>query len=76
MPLFFASSALYPTSIMPAWLPAIARGNPLTDEVHGLRELLLGYSGGGTLWLDFTFVAVFFLAFLLAAARGYPRAIL
>jgi ABC-2 type transport system permease protein len=76
MPLFFASSALYPISIMPAWLRAIARVNPLTYEVHGLRELLIGYSAGGTLWLDFTVVAVFFLTFLLAAARAYPHTIL
>jgi ABC-2 type transport system permease protein len=76
MPLFFASSALYPISIMPAWLRAIARVNPLTYEVHGLRELLIGYSAGGTLWLDFTVVTGFFLAFLLAAARAYPHTIL
>jgi ABC-2 type transport system permease protein len=30
MPLFFASSALYPVSIMPGWLQALARVNPLT----------------------------------------------
>jgi ABC-2 type transport system permease protein len=76
MPLFFASSALYPISIMPAWLRAIARGNPLTYEVHGLRQLLIGYSSGGTLWVDFLVVAGFFVIFLLAAARAYPRAIL
>jgi ABC-2 type transport system permease protein len=76
MPLFFASSALYPISIMPTWLRAIASGNPLTYEVHGLRELLIGYSAGGTLWLDFLVTAAFFLALLVAAARAYPRAIL
>jgi ABC-2 type transport system permease protein len=76
MPLFFASTALYPLSIMPAWLRAIARVNPLTYEVQGLRELLIGYGAGGALWVDFAVVTGFFLAFLLAAARAYPHALL
>jgi ABC-2 type transport system permease protein len=76
MPLFFASSALYPISIMPGWLQALARVNPLTYEVHGMRDLLLGISSGGTLWVDFA-VSVAFCAVLAAlAARLYPRAIL
>jgi len=41
MPLFFASNALYPVSIMPAWLQALSRLNPLTYLVDGLRNLLL-----------------------------------
>ena len=75
MPLFFASSALYPLSIMPAWLRIIAHGNPLTYEVHGMRDLLLGISSGGTLWLDFVVVAAFLVVFAGVAARMYPRAI-
>ncbi len=42
MPLFFASSALYPLAIMPGWLRAVARVNPLTYEVQGLRQMLVG----------------------------------
>ena len=42
MPLFFASSALYPVSIMPGWLRALSRINPLTYEVDGLRGMLIG----------------------------------
>jgi ABC-2 type transport system permease protein len=76
MPLFFASSALYPLAIMPAWLRAIARVNPLTYEVHGMRELLLGISVGGTLWIDFAVVIAFLALMAVAAARAYPRAIL
>ena len=41
MPLFFASNAIYPLVIMPAWLQVIARANPLTYEVDGLRTLML-----------------------------------
>ena len=41
MPLFFASNAIYPISIMPAWLQVISRVNPLTYEVDALRGLML-----------------------------------
>jgi ABC-2 type transport system permease protein len=76
MPLFFASSALYPLSIMPAWLRVVARVNPLTYEVHGMRQLLLGISSGGTLWVDFLVGILFLVITSTAAARAYPRAIL
>jgi ABC-2 type transport system permease protein len=76
MPLFFASSALYPLAIMPAWLRVVAHGNPLTYEVHGMRSLLLGIGAGGTLWVDFLFVGAFAAVAAAVAARTYPRAIL
>jgi len=76
MPLFFASSALYPLAIMPAWLRVVAHGNPLTYEVHGMRSLLLGVNAGGTLWVDFLFVGTFAAIAAVIAARTYPRAIL
>jgi ABC-2 type transport system permease protein len=76
MPLFFASSALYPLSIMPGWLHALARVNPLTYEVQGLRQMLLGVGGGSELWLDFLVLVGFFVAMVIAATRAYPRAIL
>jgi ABC-2 type transport system permease protein len=76
MPLFFASSALYPLSIMPRWLRIVARVNPLTYEVHGMRQLLIGVSSGGTLWLDFVVGVGFLAAMATIAAKAYPRAIL
>jgi ABC-2 type transport system permease protein len=76
MPLFFASSALYPLSVMPEWLQAIARVNPLTYEVQGLRQMLVGVGGSGEVWLDFLVVGAFFGAMLVAATRAYPKAIL
>jgi ABC-2 type transport system permease protein len=45
MPLFFASNAIYPIEIMPQWLQVIARINPLSYVVDGLRALMLA---GGT----------------------------
>jgi len=50
MPLFFSSSALYPTYLMPGWLQAISKVNPLTYQVEALRGLLIGWPT--TLWLD------------------------
>ncbi len=76
MPLFFASSALYPLSVMPAWLRLVAHINPLTYEVQGLRQMLVGVGGSGVVWLDFLVVAGFFVLMLAAATRAYPRAIL
>jgi len=76
MPLFFASSALYPLAIMPGWLRAVAHVNPLTYEVQGLRQMLVGVGGAGVVWLDFLVVGSFFLVMLAAATRAYPKAIL
>ena len=55
MPLFFASNAIYPISIMPTWLQVISHVNPLTYEVDALRTMML--SGGVSqygLMLDFS----------------------
>jgi ABC-2 type transport system permease protein len=42
MPLFFGSNALYPVHIMPGWLQAVSKVNPLSYQVDALRGLLLG----------------------------------
>jgi ABC-2 type transport system permease protein len=76
MPLFFASSALYPIAIMPTWLQIVARVNPLTYQVHALRVLLLGIHAGGTLWIDITVLVGFLLVSLAGATKAYPKAIL
>jgi ABC-2 type transport system permease protein len=41
MPLFFASNALYPLSVMPGWLRAVAAANPLSYMVDFLRGALV-----------------------------------
>src|SRR5579872_6970524 len=41
LPLFFASNAIYPIAIMPVWLQFVARVNPLSYMVDGLRALLV-----------------------------------
>jgi ABC-2 type transport system permease protein len=41
MPLFFASSAIYPIDIMPTWLKVVAQVNPLSYIVEAMRALLV-----------------------------------
>jgi ABC-2 type transport system permease protein len=75
MPIFFASSAIYPISIMPKWLQFFAKANPLTYEVDSLRRLMLA-QGTGTysLWLDFVVLITATVVLVSIAARLYPRA--
>jgi ABC-2 type transport system permease protein len=73
MPLFFASSALYPLAVMPGWLKAVAHVNPLTYEVEGLRGFLLG---GGHPGVDLLVTVGWLVLFAAMATRAYPKAIL
>jgi ABC-2 type transport system permease protein len=73
MPLFFASNAIYPISIMPDWLKAIAHFNPLTYEVDALRTLMI--YGGTSLYglnFDFVFLIISMIILTVIAAIVYP----
>src|SRR6266581_5160301 len=74
MPLFFASNAIYPIVLMPVWLQAIARCNPLSYEVDALRDLMLvnGISAFG-LGTDFVVLFVVATVLVIIGARLYPR---
>ncbi len=76
MPLFFASNAIYPLALMPAWLHAVAVLNPLTYQVDALRALMIqgGHSSFG-LALDFGIQAVVLVLLTVVAAKLYPRVI-
>jgi ABC-2 type transport system permease protein len=71
MPLFFSSSALYPAYLMPGWLQAISKVNPLTYQIDGLRGLLIGYST--TMWLDAVVVVGAMIASITCASLLLPR---
>jgi len=75
MPLFFASNAIYPTSIMPRWLQTISLLNPLTYVVDALRSFMLAGPSGGSIGLGTDFgVILFTTVFLvLVGAKIYPR---
>jgi ABC-2 type transport system permease protein len=74
MPIFFASNAIYPITLMPLWLKAIARVNPLTYEVDGLRAMMLA-KGASTfgLGIDFLALLIALTIFVVIATRLYPR---
>lgn len=77
MPLFFASNAIYPLSLMPAWLRVLSRVNPLTYQVDLLRALMV--NGGQTVFgLGYDFgIELAILAVLIAiATRLYPTILL
>ena len=74
MPIFFASNAIYPVALMPTWLQILARLNPLTYEVDGLRAVML--AGGSSVFgltRDFSVLAVVGIAMIAVATRMYPR---
>jgi ABC-2 type transport system permease protein len=76
MPLFFASNAIYPISLMPGWLQVVSLVNPLTYEVDALRALMVraGTSVYG-LGLDLTVLVVAVTVLVAIAARMLPRII-
>jgi ABC-2 type transport system permease protein len=71
MPLFFSSNALYPERLMPGWLQAISKVNPLSYEVSALRGLLIGLPTN--LALDFAVLAGASVAAITVAALLLPR---
>jgi ABC-2 type transport system permease protein len=77
MPLFFASNAIYPISLMPGWLQVISRVNPLSYEVDALRALMLqnGVSSFG-LTVDFAVLLASTIVLVMIGARLYPRVVL
>ena len=77
MPLFFASNAIYPISIMPDWLQVISHANPLTYEVDALRALMV--MGGASTYgigLDLGILLAATTLLVMLAARLYPRVVI
>ncbi len=60
LPLTFASSAFFPIDRMPEWLQAVAKINPLSYTMNGMRQLLINptidYS---QLALQYAYVGIF-----------------
>jgi ABC-2 type transport system permease protein len=73
MPLFFASSAIYPIAMMPHWLQVFAVLNPLTYLVDSLRGIMI--QGGQSLHpfaTDLAVMALIFVILAAIAAKLYP----
>jgi len=75
LPLFFASNAIYPMSIMPGWLQFVATINPLSYMVNGLRALLV--TGDlSTLPSDIGILFTATLLISILSAYMYPKVVM
>jgi ABC-2 type transport system permease protein len=63
LPLLFGSNALFPTRLMPEWLQAFAKLNPISYVTDATRQLILFQTDLAQLTLDFAFLAGFALIF-------------
>lgn len=76
MPLFFASNAIYPIRIMPGWLQALARVNPLSYQADALRSLMLpGSTSAFGLPTDVGVLFGVVVVLVAVAAAIYPRVV-
>jgi ABC-2 type transport system permease protein len=74
MPIFFASNAIYPLSLMPDWLRLVSHLNPLTYQVDALRALMLvGGTADYGLAADFGILITTTVVLTAVAARMYAR---
>jgi ABC-2 type transport system permease protein len=74
LPLFFASNAIYPINIMPSWLQLIAKINPLSHMVDGLRAVLI--TGlFGKLPMDIGILVIAVLLISLVSSYMYPKVV-
>ncbi len=73
MPLFFASNAIYPLSMMPDWLRWLAKMNPLSYQVDFLRALMVqgGHSVFG-LGMDLGMMTLALAVLIAIATKLYP----
>jgi ABC-2 type transport system permease protein len=75
LPLFFASNAIYPIAIMPSWLQFVAKVNPLSYMVDGLRALLIT---GDISRLPFDIIILIVVALVISfiSAYMYPKVVI
>jgi len=74
MPLFFASNALYPVSMMPEIMQRIARLNPMSYVVDAVRSLMI--TGNLTsLSVDLTAIILFDVVMFVIASINFRRII-
>ena len=76
MPLFFASNALYPLTVMPNWVAGVSQVNPLSYMVDALRTLMIdaapSHFGLGP---DFLVLFLTNVVITALATRLYPRVV-
>lgn len=75
MPLFFASNAIYPIEIMPAWLRVVSRINPLTYVINAVRSLMIVDAPATSLLNDYGILVMASAVLVLVAGVLYRRVI-
>lgn len=76
MPVFFASNALYPISVMPDYVATISMFNPLSYMVDGLRELMVnGSSVHFGLWVNIAVLLFANVVMTALATKIFPRVV-
>ena len=80
LPTLFASNALYPMASLPTWMQILARANPMSYVVDGLRHTFylnsIRLTDGGLLplWLCFVVVTAFAIAGISLAYVSFRKA--
>lgn len=75
MPLFFASNAIYPIDIMPAWLKTISHINPLTYMINALRSCMLPSQGAINILPDIGILIAVSVVLIIIGGALYKRVI-
>ena len=81
LPLLFMSNALYPLAALPTWMEVVARINPTSYVVDGMRQMIFdsGAAASGSvelsLWLCFVVVGAFAVFGMMLAYVVFRRSI-
>jgi len=81
LPLLFMSNALYPLAALPTWMEVVARINPTSYVVDGMRQMIFdsGAAASGSaelsLWLCFVVVGAFAVFGMMLAHVVFMRSI-
>ncbi|MEK6972413.1 MAG: ABC transporter permease [Thermoproteota archaeon] len=73
MPLFMLSPALFPLDLLPDWLAAAARLNPVTYTVLLVREMMTGVTEGVSTILSIGVIAIFVAVMVGLASYVFTR---
>ena len=73
MPLFMLSPALFPLELLPEWLAAAAKLNPVTYAVLLIRGLMTGVTEGVSATLSIGIIGAFVVAMIIIANYVFTR---
>jgi ABC-2 type transport system permease protein len=71
--LFFPSGAVYPQQAFPGWMQVIAKVDPMTYIVHGLKSLMLKNTGFEAISFDLMYLFVFAAVCMISATLLFKR---